>query len=229
MKLIRYFSIFELLLWSFSVICIVISFLLFDRVNWVNIISPVIGVTSILLNAKGNPLGQLLMLVFSVFYGVISFHFAYYGEMITYLGMTAPMAVLALISWLRNPFRGKKSEVAVNHISKKEGVFAFLLSGVVTVVFYFILRQLGTAHLLPSTLSVFTSFLAVYLVFRRSEWFSLAYAANDAVLIVLWILASFESMSYISVVICFVMFLFNDVYAFLSWRKMKRRQQLFKD
>ncbi len=43
------------------------------------------------------------MIIFSLLYGIISYTFSYYGEMITYLGMTMPMAVFALISWLRNP------------------------------------------------------------------------------------------------------------------------------
>ena len=46
------------------------------------------------LMAKGNPVGQGLMILFSVLYGIISWRVAYYGEMITYLGMTAPMAAL---------------------------------------------------------------------------------------------------------------------------------------
>lgn len=33
------------------------------------------------------------MVLFSLLYGIISYAFAYYGEMITYLGMTMPMAV----------------------------------------------------------------------------------------------------------------------------------------
>lgn len=38
------------------------------------------------------------MILFSLLYGIISFTFSYYGEMLTYVGMTMPMAVFALIS-----------------------------------------------------------------------------------------------------------------------------------
>ncbi len=69
------------------------------------------------------------------------------------------------------------------------------------------------------------SLLAVYLTFRRSPYFALAYAANDIVLIVLWVLASMSDMKYISVVICFMAFLVNDIYGFISWQRMKYRQQ----
>ena len=84
----------------------------------------------------------------------------------------------------------------------------------------------NTANMIPSTLSVTTSFLAVYLTFRRSPYFALAYAANDIVLIVLWILASVQDISYVSVVICFLLFWVNDFYGFINWRRMEKRQFL---
>ncbi len=225
MNLFRYFTKFEWCLWCFSVVSVIAAFVLFDRINWVNPLSAIIGVSYIIINAKGNPIGQALGLVFSVAYGFIALGFGYYGEMVTYMGMTAPMAVVALIAWLRHPFRQNRAEVAVKCISKREMAFAFVLSAAVTILFYFILISLNTANLIPSTISVYTSFLAVYLTARRSEWFSLAYAANDIVLIVLWSLAAFENLSYVSVIVCFVMFFINDIYAFLSWRKMRRMQQ----
>ena len=185
----------------------------------------VIGVTSLIFNAKGNPFGQLLMVVFSLLYGIISYTFSYYGEMITYLGMTMPMAIFALISWLKNPYNGNKAEVKVNSIGKRENVCMWIVTFVVTFLFYLILKCFNTANIIPSTISVTTSFLAVYLTFRRSPYFALAYAANDIVLIILWILASLYDIRYVSVVVCFIAFFANDIYGFVSWRKMKTRQQ----
>lgn len=224
-KLINYFSKIELALWTISMSVIIISFFIFDRTNYMTLYASLIGVTSLIFCAKGNPLGQFLMVIFSLLYGMISYSCAYYGEMVTYLGMTLPMAVFALVSWLRNPYNGKLSEVKVNRISQKERVFMWITTFVVTVLFYFILEYFGTANIVPSTISVTTSFVAVYLTFRRSPFFALAYAANDIVLIVLWVLASMCDIRYISVVVCFVAFLFNDVYGFLSWRKMEKRQR----
>ena len=223
-EFITYFTKEEKLLWISSVVLIVISFCAFDRENYMTLSASLIGVTSLIFNAKGNPFGQLLMVVFSLLYGIISYTFSYYGEMITYLGMTMPMAVFALISWLRNPYNGNKAEVKVNRISRKEVVFMWILAAMVTVVFYFVLAYFHTANILPSTLSVTTSFIAVYLTFRRNPYFAVAYAANDVVLIVLWVLASMSDVKYISVVVCFAAFLANDIYGFLNWRKMEKRQ-----
>ena len=222
----RYFTKAEWLLWGSSVALILGAFLVFDRVNYMTLLASLIGVTSLIFNAKGNPIGQALMIVFSLLYGVISYRFTYFGEMITYVGMTGPMALLALISWLRNPYQGNKAEVAVNRIGRGEWAFLLLLSAAVTVAFYFILDHFGTANMLPSTLSVTTSFIAVYLTFRRSPYFALAYAANDIVLVILWSLAAVYDISYISVVMCFALFLVNDIYGYISWRRMERRQSI---
>ena len=219
-----YFSKGELLLWGGSILLISVAFFGFDRSNYPAFIASLIGATSLIFNAKGNPFGQFLMIIFGLIYGYISYSCAYYGEMITYVGMTAPMALFALISWLRHPYKNNKAEVEVNNIGKKEVAFMLALSTVVTLIFYYILAYFDTANLLPSTLSVTTSFIAVYLTFRRSPYFALAYAANDIVLIVLWVMATAQDISYLSVLVCFAVFLANDLYGFLSWIKMQKRQ-----
>ena len=224
-KLLNYFNLTEKLIWSISVIVIIVSFFLFENDGYLTLVASLIGVTSLIFCAKGNPFGQFLMIIFAIIYSIISFSFQYYGEMFTYLGMTLPMCVFSLVSWLKNPFNGNKAEVTVNKISSKEVIFMIFLTSVVTIVFYYILKHFNTSNLIPSTFSVSTSFIAAYLTFRRNPYFALAYATNDIVLIVLWILASINNVNYISVVICFVVFLANDLYGFISWLKMMKRQE----
>ena len=223
-KKFNYFSKLEITLWLTSIFLIIVSFLAFDRTNYLTLLASLIGVTSLIFNAKGNPFGQLLMVIFSILYGVISYTFSYYGEMITYLGMTMPMAVFALISWLRNPYKGNKAEVKVNTISRKEHFLMWIAAIIITIIFYYILTFFDTANIVPGTISVTTSFIAVYLTFHRSPYFALAYAANDIVLIILWVLASLSDIRYVSVIVCFITFLFNDIYGFVNWQKMKQRQ-----
>ena len=221
----RYFSKFEIILWCCSVLLTVAAFAVFDRGNYIIPIASVIGATYLIFNAKGNPIGQALLIIFSALYGVISYSFAYYGEMVTYLGMSTPMAAVALIAWLRNPYNGSRAEVKINSLRKREVVFMLALTAAVTFMFYFILKYFRTANMIPSTLSVATSFAAVYLTVRRSRYFALAYAANDIILIILWTLASLDNKLYISVTICFVMFLANDIYSFINWTEIHKRQR----
>ena len=220
----HYFSAFELALWLGSLALICVAFVLWDRVNFLTLCASLIGVTSLIFCAKGNPVGQALIIVFAVLYGVISWMQAYYGEVITYVGMSAPMAVYALVAWLKNPYKGNRAEVKINVLRGREYLLMFLLAAAVTVAFYFILQAFHTANLIPSTVSVTTSFIAVYLTARRSPFYALGYAANDIVLVVLWSLAAVNDLSALSVVICFAVFLVNDVYGFVNWMRMRRRQ-----
>lgn len=224
-KLLKnYFTKAELILWISSISLIIISFYIFDKENYLILTASVIGVTSLIFNAKGNPFGQFLMIIFSLIYGIISFSFKYYGEMITYLGMTMPMAIFALISWMKNPYNGNKAEVKVNKVSKVEVLIMCIIAAIITFIFYFILKMFNTNNIIPSTISVTTSFIAVYLTFRRSPYYAVGYAANDVILIILWLLATIQNITYISVVICFIIFLVNDIYGFINWRKIERKQ-----
>ncbi len=222
---LKYFSVFELALLTGSVTAILLSFFLFGGENYLTLAASLIGAFSLVFSAKGNPIGPLLMVIFSVLYGIISFATAYYGEMITYLGMTLPMSVFSLIAWLKNPYKGKRSQVEINRLDKREIGWAVVLAVIVTLAFYFILKALDTANLIPGTISVTTSFLAAYLTARRSPLYALCYAANDIVLIVLWVLAAMKNTNFASVIICFVVFLINDIYGYVSWKKMYKLQR----
>jgi len=221
----KYFSPAEVAIWCSSVALIIASFCVFDRHNYLTLAASLIGASSLIFNAKGNPVGQALMIVFSVLYGIISYRFAYYGEMITYLGMTMPMAIFSLVAWLKNPHKDNKMEVKVKDISKNDVIAMSVSAVAVTVAFYFILRAFNTNNLILSTLSVTTSYVAAFLTFKRNAFFALVYALNDVVLIALWILASFVDKSNFSVIICFVTFMVNDVYSFINWCKMRKRQK----
>ena len=112
------------------------------------------GVTSLILAAKGNVWAQFLMILFSVLYGAISFRFRYWGEMMTYLGMSLPMAVWSAVTWLKNPSAGNGSEAAIRRLEKRQALIVAGLSVLVTGAFYFILRWFRMPNLAFSTVSV---------------------------------------------------------------------------
>lgn len=213
----------DYIIWAVSVIANFAAFAITKWQNPLTFVSAVIGVTALIFCAKGHVFGQVISVIFAVFYSIVSYFFRYYSELITYSFMTAPIAIMSIISWLKNPY-GNSGQVKVANLTKKKVAVMLFLTAAVTVAFYFILRALNTPNLAVSTLSITTSFLACYLVFLRSPWYAVAYAANDIVLIVLWILATIKSLSYLPMVTCFTMFLINDIYGFICWCKMKKSQ-----
>ncbi len=222
-KSIKNLNRYEFILWLASVAMLTVAFIINPNKDLLNFIATLIGVTSLILNAKGDALGQVLMVIFSILYGIISFRFRYYGEMITYLGMTAPIAAISVITWLKNPY-GER-EVKATHMNPKKWTILILCTIVVTWVFYYILRFFDTPNILFSTISITTSFLAAALTMLRSPYYATFYSLNDIVLIVLWVLATFENPTYFTMIMCFAIFLVNDLYGFYSWKKMRKRQE----
>lgn len=216
---------FERGLWAVSSVVVAASYVVGGDSDVLTLLTSLVGVTALIFVARGDVLGQVLTVLFSVGYAVVSYRLRYFGEMATYLGMTMPIAVASVVAWLRHPYEEGESEVRVRRLGWKGFVPLLLLAVAVTVVFYYVLRYFGTANLAVSTLSVLTSFLASSLMLLRSPTYALAYASNDLVLIVLWGWAALRDVSYLPMVLCFVTFLANDVYAFVNWLRMLRRQE----
>ena len=188
----------EWALWVGSLFVVAVSNIISGDFDLLTLFAALVGVTSLIFAAKGNVWAQILMIVFSILYGIISWRFRYWGEMITYLGMTMPMAIWSTITWIRNPSKENGNEVAIQHVA------ALIFFGIaVTSGFSFILWLLNTPNIIFSTISITTSFLAASLTMLRSSYFALGYASNDIVLIILWILASRENPIYIPVVVNF--------------------------
>lgn len=208
----------EWILWMGSLAIVILSNLLSTDIDVLTLVSACVGITSLIFAAKGNVWAQILMVVFSILYGLISWQFRYWGEMITYIGMTMPMAVWSTITWIKNPSESGQ-EVAIQKLTRKHVAGIAVAGVIVTAVVYMILKALDTPNILFSTISITTSFLAASLTMLRSSYYALGYASNDIILIVMWVLASIENPAYIPVVVNFIIFFFNDMYGFVSWKR----------
>ena len=136
--------------------------------------------------------------------------------------MTAPSALITAIAWIKNPY--SETQVAVGEVRWRGWLALVSATVAITIIFYFILAALDTPNLFFSTISVTTSFLAAGLMFLRSQYYATGYMANDLILVILWILASLEDISYLPMVVNFAIFFIDDLYGYISWSRMKKVQ-----
>lgn len=216
-------SKFEISLWLLSVLILLVSFII-AKATIPLIITTLIGVTALIFLAKGEPLGQIMTIFFSILYALISLNLKYYSEVITYLFMTLPSALVALVIWLKNPYTEDQSVVRIEKLTKNKIIVAITTTILLTIIFHFLLRALKTPHLLISSISITTSLLASIMMFFRSRHYAMFYALNDLVLITLWSLATIENIIYFPMIICFFIFLINDIYAYINWKKINTFQ-----
>lgn len=214
----------EIILWVLSVLLLSVSFII-TKSNPLYLAASITGISALLYLAKGEPLGQILTIVFSILYAIVSYQFSYYGEMMTYLLMTLPSAFIATIIWVKHPHEQKKTVVRVSKLTLKKFILLILLTPIVTFLFYVLLKHLETPNLLISTLSISTSFVASMLTFFRSRYYALFYALNDLVLITLWSLATIINIIFFPMIICFVIFFIFDLYGFINWKKLSIKQK----
>lgn len=218
------FTIFEWCLWIGSLAAITAAQFAARSDDYLSYSASLVGVTSLIFAARGDPAAPLLCCVFSVIYAIVSYSFAYYGEMIIYLFMQIPVSLASFITWLKNLNR-ENIQVKTGKMTLETLMIVLVLDVVITSVFFFILQYFHTANLIPGTISVATSFAALFLMALRIPQYALAFILNDVVMIVLWSLAISRDLSYISLVVCFSIFLINDGYTFICWMKRQRKEE----
>ena len=218
-------NLFEILLLSISLAATATIFFLGKEKNPWSLLSSVFGIVCVIFTAKGNPVAQYLSIVFAVFYSVVSYQSRYYGEMLIYLFLMIPIHVACIVSWIRHRRDPESAEVRINSLRAREYLLLGMAHCIVTVALYFLLNALGTVELIVSTISLVSSVSAAYLMLRRSEYYAVCFIVNDIILLILWGLRVYHyGVSSLPTLITFVVFLINDVYGFLAWRKRRRRQ-----
>lgn len=214
----------ELALWLLSISIVGLSNILSGDFNLLTLAAALVGVTAVLFQAKGNIWGQILVTAFALFYGLISWQFRYWGELLTYVGMSLPMALWATYTWATHPSETNADEVEIRRLNRSHYGILILSGAAVTYGFYLLLSYLDTPNLLFSTISITTSFYAAALTMLRSSYYAFWYALNDLVLIILWVLATLTDPVYLPMVVNFMVFFLNDIYGFYSWKRREKTQ-----
>ncbi len=208
-----------------SYVAIITCFIVFPDKNWLSLTSSLLGIFAVILVAKGIVWAPIVNLVYGIFYIIISITQGYYGEAIIYGFMMTPLYIFSIITWLKNRNKENSQVVEVNSIQGKEYIYLAIGTVIFSVAFYFILRALNTSQLLISTFSLTTSAIATYLMLRRSSYYAIGFMIDDIVSVVLWSMSIVTfGIEYLPSVLCFCVFLINDIYGFVHWKREEKKQ-----
>ena len=76
-KIVKYFSTFEWILYLSSMVFILLFYVVFKNKDYISLIGALVGVTALIFVSKGNVIGQIITVIFSLFYGIISYSYKY--------------------------------------------------------------------------------------------------------------------------------------------------------
>lgn len=184
----------------------------------------ILCIITALLVAKGKNLGQVFGVIITILYSIVSFRNKFYGEIIIYIFMMLPMYIIGIISWIKHQNK-ETNTVDVNKIKRKEWLLVNLISIVIFIGIYYVLKSFNTNELIVSTVSVVASLFAIYLQIRRSRFSFYFYIINDLILIVLWgIPVIAGNLLILPMVFNPTINLINDSYGVYNWRKLEEKQ-----
>lgn len=213
-------TIFEKILLIGSILIVSLTGIIFNS-DWLTPVCSITGIITALLLAKGKYMGQVFGVLICILYSIVSFKNRFYGEVIIYLGISLPMYIMGIISWVRHQEK-KTNSVEVNKISKQEWIIVLLASIIVFVGIYFLLKVFNTNQLIISSLSVLDSLFSSYLLIRRSKYGFYFYVVNDLILIALWGIPCITgSFFLIPMLMNPIINLVNDIYAIYNWKRLE--------
>ena len=221
-KVLKDWNKLELLILVIGIFTILVAGL-FCKSSLIAIASSITGVSCAMMQAKGKVSSQFIGLLLVVLYSILSFQNRYYGEVIIYVFIMLPLFISGIISWMKNV--DKKTNIVEEYkISKKEWAILTIISIVIFIGLYYLLKWFNTSQLFVSTLSMVTSLFATYLVARRSKYGFLFYIGNDIILFILWGIPVIQgAWLLVPMLVNPIVCLINDCYAWFSWTK--REQQ----
>lgn len=221
MKVFKDWSIFERTLLFGSIVCVSIVSIIFKS-DIITTICSIVGICTALLLAKGKVAGQFFGIMIVLLYSFVSFQNRYYGEMLIYIFIMLPLYILGIIEWIKN--RDKETKVVEpNNISLKEWIYIFIISIVLFICLFYLLKYFNTNELFLSTLSVIGSLYAVYLLARRSKIGFLFYVFDDIILFIMWIIPVLNgNLLVLPMVFNPAINFINDLYGWINWTKIEK-------
>jgi len=187
------------------------------------IINSLISIISVFLITKGNYLGNVLQIVYSLIYSYIAFINQYYGEVIFFILVNLPIYICSTIFWLKNR-NVETNEIRINTIKLKEYLLLFIVGVVGYVVLFFLLKSLNTANIYLGTLSLIIGSIAGYLSMRRCEYNFIVYILLNVIGIMLWFSVVISDISNLPTMLIYIINLFMNISGIINWKRLKIMQ-----
>ena len=201
---------------------------LFFNVPALEIVAGVTLVIAYLLLAKAKVEGYVLYVGAFVIYTFVAWRFDLFGEVISSVFVSIPLAIYGLVKALTNKRKDRKKGqvIVISKIKMPEMIIAFTVMAGIGIGFFFLLGVFDTAFLIVSTISITVTVMGEYFVARRSPIGMWGFFLADALTASLWImwLVIYGYTAAIPLIVTYSMLLINDVYGVVQWRKMRKMQ-----
>lgn len=213
---------FTLYIFASLMVLFVILISIIFKSSWFATISGILGLLTVIFQAHGKILGQIIGIIDSLSYGIFAYSYHYYGETIVYIFILIPIFIYGIFSWSMHK---DNSHILPNSIRLKEIIIITILSLILGYAIYVFLKMVGTNYIILNTVSMLTLTIANYLIARRNICGFLFLIVNDTILLSLWLITFLSlDQSVLSFILCVIINLINDTIGFFNWLKFQKKE-----
>lgn len=219
-------KIYEFVLLLLDIISVICIFIFFEK-NWLSFSCALVGCFAILFLAKGYFFAPAVNAVYDILYIILTFTENKLGAMYSYILITLPIDIYVTFTWKK---KEKNSNVIeINKIHKKEWIYFGIISAIMTVVTYFVLKLRNSDDLILETLDFMTIAMAGYMLIRKNNTYSLIYSINSLISVIVWTLTAINgNMSALAQAVNFAFNFLIESYGYFNLKRELKRQSLQK-
>lgn len=205
--------------WLIGSIIAVIFSSIFSGDTIFNTVVGLIGVTYVILIAKGLNISNLVGIVYVGIYGITAFNAGFYGDFIMNL-IIIPLYIASYIIWKKNETDGS---VEARSLSRKNSII--MVIGIIIAIFLFniLLVALGGNYTLADSANSILTIMAMVLTIGRysQQWWM--WLTNNIISTTMWVMALMSGAeTSLSVVVLKVIILINSVWGLYIWTKRSK-------
>lgn len=210
--------------WAWLLFCegIIIGLSIFWGEKVLGLIAAATGIAYTIFAGKGKILCYTFGIINAPLYAFLSFQAKYYGDMMLNIYYFT-MMFAGIFAWRKNIDTDASKGILKTHLSNHERFYWILSITLFTLILWGILILLGGNRPLCDAMTNTLSIAAMILTVKRCvEQWVMWIAVNLIEVFMWWKVWTIEGNS-ISILLMWLLFLFNGIFFFIRWKKDTRR------
>lgn len=190
------------------------------------IVSATTGVACVVCTGKGKLSAYIFGIINTLLYAIIAYKAKYYGEVMLNALYYFPLQFYGFYVWSKH-MNPETKEVYKIRMSNKNRGLLFLLVGIATGIYGFILSKLGGTLPYVDALSTVVSVVAMIISIKMymEQW--ILWIVVDVVTVVMWGYAFFiQGSESIATLLMWIVYLLNAFIMYFKWRNEANKKSL---
>jgi len=216
-------NLFEIVLISSVIILNIIDCHVKSNINYLGILTSIIGVVSVVLAAKGHLLNFGFGTIKFMLYSYICYQSKFYGEVMLNLGFYFPMQIAGFYFWKKHVTSKTENIIKTHGLTNLQRIVILTSVILLTALYAYFLEYIGgKSPVLDSATTVVAIVTMILAILRYKEQWYLWILVNIAT-VVLWI-TSLESPTEYSFIMIGMrsLYFINSVYGAYNWNRLDK-------